>query len=82
MVCAKNPEGVIFDPLYSLRNDGDRTDLALSLGCLACPYKKTKLATGESAMHAIVAVSSQNLIAELEGLASDEHAPDSIPPTE
>jgi hypothetical protein len=83
MICAKYPEGVIFNPLNSLRHTGDRTDLALSLGCLACPYQKTELATGESARQAIVAVSSHNLVTELEQqLATETPDPDSMPPIE
>jgi hypothetical protein len=74
--------GVDFNPLHSLRDSGDRTDLALNLGCLACPYKKTELATGESAIQAVAAVSSQNLVTELEQLAADNPEHDSLPPLE
>lgn len=58
MVCAKYPSG--FDVGTSdIEYSDQRKVLALTLGCLTCPYRKSELEVGESAVEGIKRLSSQ-----------------------
>lgn len=75
MVCAKYPTG--FEITYNeMSADYQRATLALTLGCLACPYRKTDLQTGESAIEAIERLSSQESINQLNRLLDAADAPE------
>lgn len=67
MACAKYPTGlkVSYD---EMSRKGPRDTFALTLGCLACPYRKSDLQPGESGMEAIERLSSQNSVDQLNRL--------------
>ena len=79
MVCAKYPTGFEVS-MWDMQLEDKRSTFAITLGCLACPYKKTELQTGESAVEAIKRLSSQASIDQLNRLIQEQDARDSHPP--
>jgi hypothetical protein len=81
MVCPKYPEG-FKARTSSMGYNNDRAQLALTLGCLTCPYRKVELPPGESAIQAIRRISDQNVISELNNLLTEQSPESSQAPEE
>jgi len=73
MICPKYPEGFDFSG-SAIHIESTRTQLAMKLGCLSCPYRNMKLPSGESAAQVIKRIGEQNAIDELNSLVQ-EHSP-------
>jgi hypothetical protein len=71
MVCPKYPEGFKATN-FAMGYDDDRAKLALTLGCLTCPYRKVDLPPGESAIQAIRRISDQSTIDKLNNLLEEQ----------
>lgn len=68
MICAKYPQGFKLNA-STVEESSNRSTLALTLGCLACPYKSAQMPEGEPVTEAISRISQQQKIDELNRLA-------------